>query len=211
MASTIRAALLAATLGGLAATPAFAGPGDGLTSVTGPTVFYGEAFSLGWEFATTGETISALGYNDYGFGTPHAVGVYDSSGNLLASASVTAASTLEDGYRYTAITPLVLAPGNYYLMGTTYSAGDTDGWTYQAAAFTTNAATTYIDSFFNSDATATTLMFPDSEASTRQYLEVNFQTGTTVPEPATWAMMLVGVGAVGAMSRRRREARTASA
>lgn len=195
---------------GLLATTANAA--TGITSVTSPTVWPNndnQDHSLGWAFSTRGQTIAALGYNDFGFGSPHNVGLYDSSGALLASALVSGSSTLLNGYRYTDLgSALVLGAGTYYLVGTT--TGVNDGWTYQAASFATNAATTYVNSYFTSG-TGGVLAFPTSLAADRQYLLTNFSdvalTSSAVPEPATWAMMLVGIGLAGAMMRRRHNVR----
>jgi PEP-CTERM motif len=199
-------ALLAAVLiaGGLAlSAPAFADPG--LTSVVNPTAYPNgdnQDWSLGWSFSTTGETLTSLGYNDDGFNSDHQVGVFDASFNLLASATVTGASTLDNGYRYTnLVTPLVLAAGVYYLSGTTL--GLNDGWTYQADSFTTNAATTYLGSYYTGGGGGF-LNAPTTFAEGRQYLEVNFNGGGSgTPEPQAWALMLLGFGLTGYALRRR--------
>lgn len=49
----------------------------------------------------------------------------------------------------------------------------------------------------------TNLSGQDGATALQQFSSANFATAGAVPEPATWAMMIVGVGAVGSMMRRR--------
>jgi PEP-CTERM motif len=159
-----------------------------------------EDFSLGYQVSVS-STISVyeLGYNYFGvpLNSTHTVGIFDSSQNLLASAVVTNASTLYNDYLYTAISPTVLTPGNYWIAGTTL--GLNDGWIYQQTTVTGFAGVSYIDSWF-APGNGGMLSFPSTSAPTRQYLEVNFMNrplGTT-PEPGTLA--LLGTGALCALS-----------
>lgn len=195
--------------------PVAANAGTALTSVTGASVWPNndnQDHSLGWAFTTTGVGVAALGYNDFGFNSAHNVGLYDSGGTLLASVSVTGASTLSNGYRYANLASVLnLGAGTYYLVGTTL--GINDGWIYQATSFTTDPAVTYAGSFFTSG-TGGTLAFPGNPASERQYLLTNFSTtgfGGVVPEPMTWTLLILGMGAVGTAMRKSRRARASFA
>lgn len=199
--SIFAAAALALCIG--AAAPALAS--TGLTSVTDPVFHAPELpLSLGWGFTTTGESINALGYNATRSSGDHDVGIYDSNFDLLASVTVTNASTLNGLYRYENLaSTLTLGAGTYYIVGTTMF----DPWISNAASFTTNAETTYIGSFYSNILT-TVLQFPVYPAeSDDAFLNVNFDTNLVAagaPEPAAWAMMLVGFAGVGYAVRRRR-------
>jgi len=175
----------------------------GIQSFTNPVVWPNsdnEDWSLGWEFAVNGSvTIDALGYNYFGvpLNNNHDVGVFNSSGTLLGSVTVSNASTLFNGYLYTSLgAPLVLGSGDYWIAGTTL--GLNDGWIYQADNIVTAASITYLESWFTAG-NGGVLSFPSTDASGRQYLPVNFTipSGTTTPEPGTAALLataLLGIG-----------------
>jgi hypothetical protein len=202
MAGALSACLLAG-LGGpsFASTPAL--------SVTGPTVYPNndnQDWSLGWEFDVSSPiTVTALGYNNYGFSSNHDVALYTSGGSELGSVVVTGTSMLVDGYRYTPIS-LSLGVGDYVITGTTL--GLNDGWTYQATSWTTIPEVSYTGSWFTSG-NGGNPNFPTTFASGRQYFEVNFLVPGGIPEPSTWAMMALGFAGLGIAGGRRTTGRSA--
>jgi hypothetical protein len=174
-------------------------------------------WSLGWEFTVTGNVaVDALGYNYFSvpqivlggplknlggpLNSPHQVGIYDdSSQTLLASATVTNASTAIDGYLYTSLgSPVLLSSGNYWIVGTTLGLGD--GWIFQADDIVTDPAIAYLTSGFTSG-NGGVLGFPASPASDMQNLAVNF-TISPVPEPE--GLSLLGLGFLGLLAASRR-------
>src|SRR5690348_318578 len=73
--------------------------------------------SIGFEFSTLSSvTIDSLGYFDAegdGFLTPHTIGIFDSSGNLVTSTTIGTGttSTLNGQFRYQNIAPVTLQAG----------------------------------------------------------------------------------------------------
>jgi Domain of unknown function (DUF4082) len=92
-------------------------------ATTTPTDFGASLWSLGWEFqANTTVTVDGLGNWDTGspsnLSGPQQVGLWDSSGNLLASAFVTDSSTqIGSFWAFTMITPVTLTAGDFYVVG----------------------------------------------------------------------------------------------
>jgi hypothetical protein len=129
-----------------------------------PTQYFAniESTNVGWEFTVNSAvTVSGLGYYDYtadsglagltaccgtapqttgGLTESHQVGIYNSSGVLLVSATVPAgtAGILVNDFRYTGITPVVLAPGSYTITATQENTGSetaTDPVVYTFSTF----------------------------------------------------------------------------
>lgn len=65
------------------------------------------------------------------------VGIFDSTGNLIASASVSTTDRLVDGYLYKDIAPVNLTPGNQYYIGALHENGTVDNYYWS-----TNTAST---------------------------------------------------------------------
>ena len=93
------------------------------TQIFAPGVFH----NIGWQFSVSAPTtVDGLGLfdvNPAGLAENHQVGLWDNSGNLLASANVTNGSTLvasasnAGDWLFSNIAPIVLVPGTYVTGG----------------------------------------------------------------------------------------------
>lgn len=95
-------------------------------SPTGLEVIPGEPTGNDGLFFTpnTAISVTSLGYYDCGFSGFHPVGLYDAStSTLLASATVTSASTLFGSFRYESITAVSLTAGDQYAVVGFYTPG----------------------------------------------------------------------------------------
>jgi len=157
--------------------------------------------TLGFSFTLSrASTISALGFWIPANLTSNRVAIWDLSGNVLTSATVNATDPAQGDYRYSPIAPLSLGAGEYVIGGELQSGGmfpfDLTGVT-TAGGYTWTGHRENVNPGFN---------FPSPEVGlgNQSAALVNFSV-SAVPEPATWAMMLIGFGGVGMVIRRRRK------
>lgn len=158
-------------------------------------------YTLGVRFTTnTDVIITRLGYYDYladGLNQAHSVGIFDGTGNLLASTTVPAgfAAALDGHYRYVSLTtPLALAAGTLYVVAGVNS-GIADAYAYghrgdaPLTGFVTDPAITITDDaarFVQQG--GTTLQFPTDEFKPYTfYGGPNFE--IAVPEPASLTLI----------------------
>lgn len=79
----------------------------------------GSRFVVGYSF-TAAQDIRATALGAYDFGKDGIVadvGLYDAAGTLLASANISAGSTLDGYFRFEDIAPVLLTAGTTYVMG----------------------------------------------------------------------------------------------
>lgn len=161
-------------------------------------------FTLGFSFnLSQATTIDALGYWTGGNFSTHQVAIWSSSGTLLTSGTVSGADPLLGHYRYDSIAPITLGAGNYVIGGQFFNGlipAELTGIT-SAPNFTWTGDRQAMGNF----------VFPTTSFLTygnQGVALVNFSIAQPagVPEPATWATMLIGFGAIGVSLRRRRRA-----
>lgn len=182
--------------------PALSVSGDGFANDgDGP-------WTMGWRFiAGAGVQVTALGVFDAdgdGFAASHQVGLWDDLNALIATVTVTSADLLIDGFRYADIATINLVAGVTYTVGAA-DLGVGDGY-YLEGTISTPSFITFQSAAF---AEGSGLTFPGEDTPVNGYFGANLlvaSRNTTVPEPATWGLMIAGFGVAGAALRRRRDA-----
>lgn len=189
----------------LLGSPAVAAGTPGLTidSGTGLPIDGDGPWTLGWSFdVTTTQTLVGLGLYDQdgdGFLSSHTVGLWDNQGTLLTSAVVASADPLISGFRFASISAFQLLAGQRYIVGAA-DLGKGDGYWIDATT-TTVAGIDYVNSRFKF---GSGLNFPGVVGADDGYFGGNILVEGGIPEPSTWAMMIIGFGAAGSMIRRRK-------
>lgn len=187
-----------------AALHAGATPTSGITVSGGNEGIFDGPWTLGYQFKATGAiTVTALGAYDLGgdgFAVSHDVGLWDASGNLLASTTVSSSDALTDMFRYHSISGVDLTAGETYYVGAdNYGYG---GDPYLLDADITNSAgATYLTGAYNA---SDTLAFPVFTFDAHGYFGGNFQYGETsnVPEPASLGLIAAGMLGLTALRRK---------
>jgi len=184
-----------------------------LDQTGGQAYIRGSFANFGWTFTTSQDrAVTALGLFDWGangLADAHEVGIWDAGGSLVVSAIVqnqplvTSTSAFGD-WRFAQVGSTFLAAGSYTI-GAYYptqldafvGSNATDKVVVSPASWLTFGqamVTTGGSEFFKRPDVAT------SETFTPAFFGPNFLS-SAVPEPATWAIMLIGFGAVGGALR----------
>jgi hypothetical protein len=171
----------------------------------------GGSGTSGWEFTVNSPiTIDSLGLWDEGsqpLPNTHQVGLWDNGGNLLASTTITNASTPvasasgEGQWLFNAITPLTLQPGDY-IIGAVYGFNQPD-----PARFSTTVTTihqiTYDNPAVGFNGFAVPFVIPNFNLDS--VFGPNFAVASAVPERST--LTLLSLGSLGLLGYGRRRGR----
>jgi hypothetical protein len=163
--------------------------------------------SLGWVFSTnTDVAVSALGFYvgaQNGLTQTHEVGIYDLSGNLLVSTTVSSSDPLVGWFAYHPVATTVLSAGGTYVIAAETGA---DPLAWNPNGFTVSPSINWVsDAWVYSDS----LVFPTGSdyalygVNTNGYFGPNFLDPVETPEPATITLFLLGGGLLSAVRRRK--------
>ena len=153
--------------------------------------------TVGWEFTLASPvTVTSLGFYDYdddGLVNDHDVSIWDSSKNVVVSATVTNSGSSDAGYVWESVTPVTLSAGTYRIGAAIY--GD-DYYYSGASSVITETPITYSGGVYAVGG----FDYPENLSSNNGRFGPNF-TITAVPEPGS--MLLLGMGVAGLMALRR--------
>lgn len=177
------------------------------TNTTSVTSTRGYSFNV---VQAGGINVTHLSFFDNGadgLADSHDVGLWNSTGTLLAStniASGTAVALDSSGkFRSLAIAPVFLAQGNNYVVAGVFVVGSADLQAIGMTGLAMGSALTYGQTRFNNNGVAS-LSFPTSTIAQVGLPGGSFQYNA-VPEPASMAALGLGVAAL--LRRRRNKAR----
>lgn len=173
------------------------------------TTYSGDGpWTLGFQFSTNGaidvSQLGAFDLNQDGFVVNHNVGLWDASGNLLASTTVTSTDPLNGLFRYANISPVLLNAGQNYYVGADGYGGSFDTYALTASDLTTASEINYIHSAFNQ---GVSLAFPSSSDvnNASGYYGANFTFGSAaVPEPPSLALIGLGLAGIGFLRKKKK-------
>lgn len=160
---------------------------------------------VGVSFNSLGQTISSLGFYDHGgdgLAASYQLGLWDSSQNLIATATVTPSSPLIGDFRYAPITPVTIgsfALPQSFTIGALLPPVMNDVW---LDGIIPVLGVGYTGAGTGRFEVSNSLIYPTNLDSSAYYV-VNAGPAVVIPEPGTLAMSCVGL--LGVLRIRRRK------
>jgi len=166
--------------------------------------FTNGTWSLGWEFNVLSPvTVTTLGFYDdlmNGLTENHDVGIWDPSGSLLVSGTVTPGSPLVGWFRWTAVPLTTLAVGDGYRIAATTGS---ENYTWEPNGLT---VVPQIELVQSRETSSSTLVYPENTDVQYGIFGPNFNIVKPVPEPASVAALgLMASGLLAPLYRRLRK------
>ena len=200
---------IAAAISTFAASSAISGPAWEFT--TASNTFTNGSWDFGtWFKANSDLSVTGLGYYADPVTTQannNQVGLFNSTGTLLASATVDNTYALFGHFRYVTIAPLALTAGESYLL---VGVSQSNNYTWDNAGFATDPLISYLGNTWDLDTDNTpTFVSSYQNDTTDGYwgpnLFINSREFTgQVPEPATLLLLGVAIAALGVSRRMKR-------
>jgi hypothetical protein len=173
----------------------------------------GSPYTIGWSFTTTQTfTLTGLGFwdeADHTLGFSHDVGLWDSSQNLLASTTITSASTAVASagpgqWLFNSTETVTLSAGTYFIGATYLSTDNVDAYRYYPASVATISGLTFDAARY---VYGPGLNFPGNFQGGNAYFGPNLEL-SSVPEPSSLVLLsLAAMIVVAARGYRRWPAR----
>jgi len=171
------------------------------THPTGGLYYESPAGTIGTSFivaSTSPLSVYQLGIYDYNLSGPHTVGLWDSVGHLLVSATIPTAANTVDGFKWVDIPSVVLSPSGQYTVGAYYP--NTSEWFVDSA--TISPLFHVIAGVYHDDTAGQAgLYWPTDGYNQSGFFSANLS-AAPVPEPAT--VFLLGMGILGLAGFRKR-------
>lgn len=172
-------------------------------------IFNNGPYMMGYEFSVSiDQTAVALGaFDDQGDGFAigqHHVGLWTDSGTLLADTFVSSSDALQGHFRYASIAGVQLLAGQTYIVGADNWGGNGDNWAWREQGTMGLVEAPGIKHIQDKFTFGSGFVFPNqSEGTFRDGFYGGNLMVAAVPEPATYALMALGLGLVGVAGRRR--------
>ncbi|MBN2588203.1 MAG: DUF4082 domain-containing protein [Candidatus Fermentibacteraceae bacterium] len=154
--------------------------------------YYGSASGdvIGWRFTVNDDLyVTDLGVwnadQTGGIESPHQVGIWDGSQNLVTSATVDAGGTVVGDWIYASVAPTSLFTGQTYTIGALYFPGDSDYYISSASSMTAATEITWLSSVYPASSELG-FVFPASTSTSIGRFGPNFLFGGYSLEQTTW-------------------------
>jgi len=178
------------------------------SSVT--TNFTNNSWSLGWQFDVVRPIwVTQLGFYDdlqNGLQETHEVGIWDSNQVLLAHAMVSPSDPLGSWWRWATLsTPVLLGPGSDYSIA---AVTGSENYTWNPVGFVVAPDISFVLDRWSGPTTS--LTYPSSSSGLGMLVGIfgpNFEYVQSIPEPSTFALVMLGALVLGHPRARRAKTR----